>query len=280
MTDTHLTAQTKFLERDGARFAYRRWGKKGGTPLIFLQHFRGGMDHWDPLMTDGLAEGREVILYDGRGVSSSTGVTPDRFEAMADDLSEFILGIGLKQVDVVGFSIGGMQAQELTLRHPELVRKLMLLGTGPRGGDPWVDPRMGAVAAKPVHGADDFVFLFFGESDQAKKAGHEFWARRHQRTVDEDPLSDEATAGAQWAAYLEYMKPVGEKPYAHLNAIRQPTLVVNGNRDIMIATINSFHLQQNIPNSELIIYPDSGHGSHFQYPDRFLAHARLFLDRE
>ncbi|MEX3969652.1 alpha/beta fold hydrolase [Paraburkholderia caribensis] len=278
MSVSHVTAPTQFVEVDGVRYAYRRWGKKGATPLFFIQHYRGGMDHWDPLMTDGLAEGREVILFNGRGVASSEGAPRTRIEEMADDIASVIRALDIPKVDVVGFSIGGFQAQEVTLRHPELVRKLILLGTGPRGGDPWVDPRMAEVAPKPVHDCEDFVFLFFGKTEEAKQAGREFWKRRHQR-ADQDPLSSPEVAASHWEAYKAYMVPVGgNKPYEHLKAIKQPTLVLNGIEDIMIATINSFYLGQNIPNAQVILYPDSGHGAHFQYPERFLKHATQFLD--
>lgn len=278
MSVSHLTAPTQFIEVDGVRYAYRRWGKKGTTPLMFIQHFRGGMDHWDPLMTDGLAQGREVILYNGRGIASSTGTPRNRFEDMADDIASVIRALGLKTVDLVGFSIGGFQVQEVALRHPELVRKLILLGTGPRGGDPWIDPKMAEIAPKPVHDAEDFLFLFFGRSEEARKAGLDFWERRHQRK-DADPLSSPEVAAAQWEGYQAYMVPASkDKPYEHLKAIKQPTLIVNGIEDIMIASINSFYLGQNIPNSQVIFYPDAGHGAHFQYPARFLKHAVQFLD--
>ena len=151
MTETHLTAPTRFVDVDGDRFAYRRWGNNATDqpPLFFLQHFRGGMDHWDPLMTDGLAAGREVILYNGRGVASSSGKPRTRIEHMADDAAAVIRALGLRQVDVLGFSLGGYQAQDLTRRHPDLVRKLMLLGTGPRGGNPDSDPGVLERAPRP-----------------------------------------------------------------------------------------------------------------------------------
>jgi pimeloyl-ACP methyl ester carboxylesterase len=278
MAVSHLTVPTSFVEVDGVRFAYRRWGKKGTTPLVFIIHYRGGMDHWDPLMTDGLAEGREVILINGRGVASSSGTPRNRAEDMADDIASVVRALGIPKVDVVGFSIGGFQAQELALRHPELVRKVILLGTGPRGGDPWVDPKMVEVAPKPELGLDDFLFLFFGRSEEAKQAGRDFWTRRHQR-ADQDPPTSAEVGKAQWELYQAYMVPVGgDKPYAHLNALKQPTLIVNGIEDVMIASINSFYLGQNIPNSTVILYPDSGHGAHFQYPERFLKHAIQFLE--
>ena len=211
MTDTHLTALTRYIKVDGDRFAYRRWGKPTDVPLFFVQHFRGGMDHWDPLLTDGLAEGREVILFNGRGIASSSGTPRDRMEGMADDIAAVIRALGLAQVDLIGFSIGGMQVQEVTLRHPTLVRKLLLLGTIPRGGDPRMDPRVLEVAPRPVPTLDDFLFLFFGRSQAARKAGSEFWERRHLR-VDQDPPSSLAVAQAQAAAHAAYVAPAGDDP--------------------------------------------------------------------
>ncbi len=280
MSDTHLTAPTRFIELDGARFAYRRWGNAGSgqPPLFFLQHFRGGMDHWDPLMTDGLAAGREVILYDPRGLASSTGTPRGLIEDMADDAATVIRALGLALVDVVGFSLGGMVAQDLTRRHPDLVRKLMLLGTQPRGGNPDPDPRIFEVAPNPVPTVDDFLFLFFGPSEAAQQAGRAFWDRRHLR-ADQDPPSSAEVMMGQIAANTAFVTPLDpEAPFAHLKEITQPTLVVNGVNDVMIATINSWHMVQNIPNAQLIVYPDAGHGAQFQYPERFLKHAVQFLD--
>lgn len=280
MSDTHLTAPTQFIEIDGARFAYRRWGNasSGQPPLFFLQHFRGGMDHWDPLMTDGLAARREVILYDPRGLASSTGTPRGLIEDMADDAAMMISAIGLTKVDVVGFSLGGMVAQDLTRRHPDLVRKLMLLGTQPRGGNPDPDPRIFEVAPNPVPTVDDFLFLFFGPSEAAKQAGRAFWDRRHLR-ADQDPPSSVEVMMGQIAANTAFVTPLDpDAPFAHLHKITQPTLIVNGVNDVMIDTINSWHMVQNIPNARLIVYPDAGHGAQFQYPERFLKHAVQFLD--
>jgi pimeloyl-ACP methyl ester carboxylesterase len=279
MNHKHLSAPTQFVEVDGDQFAYRRWGNASTSqpPLFFVQHFRGGMDHWDPLLTDGLAEGREVILFNGRGIASSSGIPRNRIEDMADDIALVIQALGLSQVDLLGFSLGGFQVQEVALRHPQLVRKLLLLGTGLRGGDPNMEPKVFEVAPRPVPTAEDFLYLFFGRSEQAKQAGLAFWERRHQR-VDQDPPSSAAVAKAQGEAHAAYLPPLpGENPYAYLNAIQQPTLVLNGRKDVMIPTINSWHLAQNIPKAQLLIYPDAGHGAQFQYPERFVMHAKQFL---
>ena len=274
--DTHVTAPTCFVEANGIRYAYRRFGAETGTPLLFLQHFRGGMDHWDPLVTDGLAKGRPVILFNNAGVASSSGETPNTIEEMADHAAVFVKALGLSQVDALGFSIGGYVAQEFTLRHPHLVRKLVLLGTAPRNGEPGTDPKVLKVAGNPTPDLEDFLFLFFSPSASGEAAGRAFWERRHQRK-DQDPPSSPQTAQAQVAALLAWREERGER-YAYLKTIRQPTLVVNGSNDVMVPTINSFTLSQGIPNAQLIVYPDSGHGSQFQYPELFVSHARLFLD--
>src|SRR6266849_2633866 len=250
--DSHITAPTRFVEAGAIRYAYRRFGAETGTPLVFLQHFRGGLDNWDPLVMDGLAQGRPVILFNNAGVASSSGETPNTIDAMGDHVAAFVNALGLPQVDVLGFSIGGYVAQSFVLRHPHIVRRLVLAGTGPRNGEPRKNPRVSEVAGNPVPVCEDFLFLFFSPSEASQAAGRAFWERRHQRK-DADPPSS-------------------------IQTIKQPTLVVNGNDDIMVPTINAFTLSQHIPNAQLIVYPDSGHGALFQYPELFVAHTKLFLE--
>lgn len=280
MSFTHLTAPTQFVDVGGTQFAYRRWGDKdsGQPPLLLLQHFRGGMDHWDPLMTDGLAQGREVILFNGRGIASSSGAPRTRIEDMADDAAAAVRALGLQHIDVLGFSLGGFQALDLTWRHPELVRKLMLLGTGPRGGDPEMEPPVLVAAPRPVPVFEDFLYLFFGRSAQAEQAARTFWQRRHQR-LDQDPPSSQQVTEAQIEANMYYLSRLSEDdPFAYLRTIRQPVFILNGVHDVMIPTVNSFYMVRNLPNAQLFIYPDAGHGAQFQYPARFLQHAEQFLD--
>jgi pimeloyl-ACP methyl ester carboxylesterase len=279
---THQTAPTQFVAAAGIRFAYRRFGKTAGAPLIFMQHFRGGMDHWDPAITDGFGEHRPVIMFDNAGVAASTGETPDTIDAMADHAADFIGALGFAQVDLLGFSIGGYIAQTLALRRPELIRRLILVGTGPRAGEPSADPNYGEYGAltDPETGKvpiEAFLYLFFRPSETSQAAARAFWTRRHARKQDVDPPTSAQTMEAQRAAITEWRQPRGQR-FEELKAITQPTLVVNGHNDIMVPTINSFTLSQNIPNAQLIIYPDTGHGALFQVPELFVAHAEMFLN--
>jgi pimeloyl-ACP methyl ester carboxylesterase len=277
MTYTHVTAPTQFVEANGIRFAYRRFGIETGVPLLFMQHFRGGMDHWDPTVTDGFARGRPVILFNNAGVASSGGKTPNTFDAMGAYAADLVGALGLSQIDILGFSIGGYIGQAFTLRHPSLVRHLMLVGTGPRAGQPTQDPKVKQHGETPDPSLDDFLYLFFAPSASSQAAGRAFWERRHLRKKDVDPPTSPQTMQAQTAAITEWHQVKGKR-FAELESITQPTLVVNGGNDVMVPTINSFTLSQHIPNAQLIIYPNSGHASLFQYPELFLSHARMFLD--
>ena len=278
-THTHQTAPTQYVDANGIRFAYRRFGKPNGMPLVFNQHYTGTMDHWDPAVTDGFAQEREVILFDNAGVSSSSGEVPGTFAEMGANGIAFIKALGPKKVDVLGFSIGGFVAQEITLQAPDLVRRLILLGTGPRsgqgmdGGTPEGNRIFGASYDDPDH---LWLSVFFTPSESSQAAGREFLKRFRLRSKDRDPEVNAKVPLAQRAAIAKWGAP-REKPYDYLKAIKQPTLVVNGSTDLIIYTVNSFILQQNLPNAQLIIYPDSAHGGHHQYPELFVRHASMFL---
>jgi pimeloyl-ACP methyl ester carboxylesterase len=285
MIDTHQTAPTQFAEANGIRFAYRRFGKTGGVPIVFNQHYIGTMDYWDPTVTDGLARDREVILFNNAGVSSSSGEVPATFEEMGANAIAFIRALGLKRVDVLGFSIGGMVAQEITLQAPDLVRRLIVDGTGPRGGQGMesltqaAGRLFGATYDPPEH---VWLAVKFSPSAAGQAAGREFLKRTHLRQVGRDPEVNDKVSPAQVKAMEKWgVQQKGSYDYLKtikLKTIKQPTLVVNGSNDVIMPTVNSFIMQQNIPNAQLIIYPDSNHGAHHQYPELFVEHATLFLN--
>jgi pimeloyl-ACP methyl ester carboxylesterase len=276
---THDTAPTQYAEGGGTRFAYRRFGIPGRPPLVFFQHFMGTLDDHDPALSDAFATDREVILFDNTGVASSTGTVPDTIEAMARDAITFTDALGLTTIDIVAHSMGGLVAQEVTLARPDVVRRLVLVGTGPRGGE-----GIGALPAwvaelftrKYEQQEDMWLPILFAPTQSSQAAGRAYVERILTRADRDTPVSGQSIA-AQSAALAAY-GAAKDPSYAHLKGLGLPVLVVNGTDDIVIPTINSYILQQFLPNAELILYPDANHGSHFQYPGLFARHTRMFLD--
>ena len=279
---THQTAPTQFVDARNSRFAYRRLGKSGGVPLVFNMHFMGTMDHWDPAVTDGLAKEREVILFDNAGVSSSSGDVPETFAEMGANAIAFIRALGLKQADVLGFSIGGLVAQEIALQAPDIVRRLVLVGTGPRSGESMDTgtPEGARIFGATYENPDDlWLRVHFTPSQASQAAGRRFLKRSQLRSEDRDPQVTGTAALAQRAAIGKWGAK-DENAWDYLKDIRQPALIVNGSNDVIIYTVNSYILQQNLPNAQLIIYPDSAHGSLFQYPALFVVDVTRFLNAE
>jgi pimeloyl-ACP methyl ester carboxylesterase len=270
-------AETRTVKVNGLAFAYRELGPQEGVPVIFLHHLTAGLDDWDPKIVDGVALHHRVIAFDNRGVGKSEGQTPNEVHAMARDAEAFIDALRLTKVDLFGYSLGGFIAQVIAQERPALVRKIILAGTGPAGGEGIA--RIGEVlqeamqrsAAENKHPKN---FLFFTHSELSQKAAGAFLARLSERTTDKDFAVSNETIQAQAVAITRW----GMSPANDLKAISQPVLVANGDDDTMVPTVNSLEMFQKLPNARLSIFPDAGHGSIFQYHGEFVRQAVSFLD--
>ena len=275
------TAPTQFVETKLETYAYRRFGGGAAPPLVCLQHFTGTLDNWDPAVTDALARGREVILFESAGLGRSTGAVPTTIAGMAAHCLAFADALGLTRIDILGFSLGGMVAQQVALERPDLVRRMLLVGTAPEGGEDIMHlekPELSRILGDPtLAGYQVLVKLFFTPSQASQSAGQAFATRLMARAEDREPASGPAVAQAQVAAFRAWERVEGER-FAKLRRIAQPCLVVNGVFDTMIPVRNSYLLAEHLPNAMLVTYPDAGHGSLFQFHDSFVRQATLFLD--
>jgi len=280
MDESNVTAPTRFIEAAGHRYAYRRLGEGRGRPLLCLQHFTGTLDNWDPAVTDPLAREREVLLFDNAGVGRSSGTVPTTIAGMARHAAAFLEVLGVTQCDVLGFSLGGMIAQQMVQERPASFRRMILIGTAPRGGEDIMHlekPSLARHFQDPRNmGFSILQKIFFTSTEAGQSAGAAFIQRLQQRQTDREPPSGPSVAQAQIAAFREWEHVEGER-FAELRRIRQPTLVVNGVKDEMIPVFNSYRLAENLPDAVLLTYPDAGHGSLFQYHPSFVRQAAAFL---
>jgi pimeloyl-ACP methyl ester carboxylesterase len=274
----YTDAPTRTVSAGGVSYAYRELGPKTGVPVVLLTHLAAVLDNWDPRVVDGIAAQHRVIAFDNRGVGASTGKTPDTIEAMAADAVTFIRALGLEKVDLLGFSMGGMIAQVIAREQPQLVRKMILAGTGPAGGEGIKNvtkiSHLDTVRAL-VTLQDPKQFLFFTRTANGRRAGKEFLARLKERTGNRD----KAISIRSYLTQLKAIHRWGLETPADLSAIGQPVLVVNGESDRMVPAKNSSDLARRLPDSDLVIYPDAGHGGIFQFHEQFAGKALEFLER-
>jgi pimeloyl-ACP methyl ester carboxylesterase len=275
---SYQDAPTRTIAAGGVSFAYRELGPATGVPVIFLTHLAAVLDNWDPRVVDGIAAQRRVITFDNRGVGASAGSTPDTIAAMAADAVTFIRAMGLNKVDLLGFSMGGMIAQVIAQDQPEFVRRLILAGTGPAGGE-GIKNVTRISNLDTIRGLLTFTdpkqFLFFTRTPTGRRAGKEFLARLKERAQNRD----KAISLRSYAAQLKAIHRWGLQQPSDLSVIHQPVLVANGDSDKMVPTKNSADLARRLPNSQLVIYPDAGHGGIFQYHAQFVQKALEFFDR-
>ncbi|MGH8893206.1 MAG: alpha/beta fold hydrolase [Actinomycetes bacterium] len=273
---SYAEAPTRTVTVGVTNYAYRELGPKGGIPVVFFVHLAATLDNWDPRIVDPIAKNRHVITFDQRGVGASTGEVPDTLEAAADHAYEFITALGFDKIDAFTFSMGGFIVQDLIVKHPDLVRKLVLTGTGPRGGKD-IDKVVGVtywdILRATLTRSDPKEFLFFNRNAAGKLAAKAFVTRLQERTVDRDkPISIKA-----FRTQLKAIQRFGRSAPSDLSRFTQPTLVANGDNDRMVPSVLSEDLHRRIKGSELIIYSDSGHGGVFQFHEKFAPVATEFL---
>lgn len=270
------TSPTRYVEAASTRFAYRDLGPSAGVPLVFLHHFTATIDEWDPRVLDGIAAHRRVIVFDNRGVGGTSGRVPTTVGAMADDAIAFIHALGLTEVDLLGFYLGGFIAQVIATKEPALVRRMILAGTGPSGfkGVGQFNRRL---LTDTAQGAIQFrhpkPLLFFTRTSAGRAAASDYMARLEERTYDRVPRTTLRSAASQMIAIRRW----GAQQPMDLGSIRQPVLVANGEDDRMLATRGSFDLSHRLPDARLVIYPDAGHGGVFQHHERFVPAVLDFL---
>ena len=273
---SYAVAPAKTITAGGTTYAYRELGPKGGIPVVFFVHLAATLDNWDPRIIDPIAKTRHVIAFDNKGVGGSSGRVPGTIEEAADDAYIFIRALGFDTIDIFSFSLGGMIAQDLVVKHPDLVRKLVLTGTGPRGGkdiDKVVATTYWDVLRATLTRSDPKEFLFFNRNAAGKRAGKAFVKRLEERTIDRDAAISITAFRTQLKAIQKY----GRSQPSDLSTFTLPTLIANGDNDRMVPTALSEDLHRRIEGSELIIYPDSGHGGIFQFHERFAPVAAKFL---
>ena len=267
---------TRTIAVGGVPFAYRELGPDSGVPVIFLHHLMAVLDDWDPRIIDGIAAQRRVIAFDNRGVGASGGSVPHTIEEMGRDAIAFIRAMGLRKVDLLGFSLGGGVAQMVALQAPDLVRRMVLAGTGPRGGGGIDEINRIAVSAylkAALTLSDPRNFLFFPRTPDGKRAAKDYFSRLKERTNNRDkPISLQARR-----AQLKAIKTAGLSAPDDLSVITQPVFVANGDRDLMVNSSLSADMARRLPNAQLTIYPDSGHGGVFQHHRAFAPAVLDFL---
>ena len=278
LTARHQTAETRFVDAGGVRFAFRRFGAPGATPLVMFQHFRGNLDNWDPALTDALAGEREVILVDYPGAGSSSGEFGPTIADTARRMIAFLTALELSEVDLLGFSIGGFVGQEIVLIRPALVRRLVLAATAPKGGPGmhgWRDD-IAENARRPETSGEALLYIFFAHTDTSQAKGMEFLGRFMARSEDRDAPTNLALRDAQYDAIVEWGIP-DHGALQRLTAIRRPTLIIQGDGDLMIPTSLSHLMAGLIPDAQIRIYPDSAHAFLFQEPEQVAADVNAFL---
>ncbi|MDP9423645.1 MAG: alpha/beta hydrolase [Pseudomonadota bacterium] len=267
---------TKFVDVGGTKFAYRELGPDTGVPLIFLNHLAAELDRWDPRVVDGIAARRRVIVFDNRGIGASEGTTPNSVAAMARDAIAFIRALGFEQVDLFGFSLGGFISQTIALEEPRLVRRIILAGTGPAAGVgidkvtriTIIDMIKAALTLKHPE-----YYLFFTSTPNGRRAARDFLKRLNERRENRD----KSVSITAFRAQLRAIHAWGRHAPDDLSRIHHPVLVANGDHDRMVPSSNSADLARRLPNAELVIYDDAGHGGIFQYHEAFVPKALTFL---
>jgi len=258
----------------GERFHYRRFGTGGDVPLVLCMRLRGTVDHWDPELLDALAATREVVVFDNRGTNASTGVAPTTMDGLAEGGIAFIRALGLDRVDVMGWSLGGIVAQGITLGAPELVRRLIVAGSTPAGvpDQPKPSAKVGEILTHAVNDDEDYLHLFFPETERARTAGLASLRRLDVRlatsgaAVQDETYRGQLTAVATFAGY-----------YDRLGELTLPVLVANGAHDVMINSYATYAMSQKLPDAKVVLYSDAGHGFLFQHVEDFAHEVDRFL---